>query len=87
MQQAGATMGSAQPHGQQTGLLPSIAATGQCSPRELLVEIPNSCVHVYSTHSARHWFLANETLLSSGSCWYDQRHCHSRSLESLSPAV
>ena len=45
-------MGSAQPHGQQTGLHPSVAAAGQCSPRELLVEIPGSCVHMYSTHSA-----------------------------------
>lgn len=80
VEQAVATMGSAQPHGQQTGLHPSGKVTGQCSPRELLVEIPNSCVHVYSTCSARHWFLANETLLSSESFWCDHRHCYSTGL-------
>ena len=80
VEQARATTGSAQPHGQQTGLHPSVKATRHCSPRELLVEIPNSCVHVDSTRSARHWFLANETLLSSESCWCDHRHCYSTGL-------
>lgn len=28
-------------------LRPRVAASGQCCPRELLVEIPNSCIHVF----------------------------------------
>lgn len=63
-------------HCPQAGPPPSGAASVLRCPREVSAGIPDPCICVHPAHRARHWFLTNETLLSSGSSLCDQRsHC------------